>query len=65
MGVPLGITTRSNFSDIYLIANAVDGLPSGSYFFDRENESLELLKLRIFPERFHLLVLGAVFVWGC
>ena len=49
MAVPLSITTkRFNFGDIYLIANSVDGLPSGSYFFDRENESLELLKLGYF-----------------
>ena len=30
--------------DIYLIANAVDGLPSGSYFFSQERQGLELLR---------------------
>jgi SagB-type dehydrogenase family enzyme len=30
--------------DLYLIANAVDGLPPGSYFYDIETQSLELLK---------------------
>lgn len=32
--------------DIYLIANAVDGLPSGSYFFSQERQGLELLRER-------------------
>jgi len=32
-------------NEIYLIANAVDGLSSGSYFYDQANESLEQLKL--------------------
>ncbi len=30
--------------DFYLIANQVEGLPSGSYFFDRKTRSLEQLK---------------------
>ena len=30
--------------ELYLIVNAVDGLPSGAYFFDRERSALELLK---------------------
>ena len=30
--------------DIYMIANAVDGLPTGSYFFSRQQWGLELLE---------------------
>ena len=44
-GVPLSGNSMTQFNDIYLIANAVDGLSSGSYFYDHANESLELLKL--------------------
>ena len=33
----------STLNDIYLIANAVDGLPSGAYVFHRDLRSLELL----------------------
>jgi len=31
--------------DFYFIANDVDGLPSGGYYYDQETESLEQLKL--------------------
>ena len=31
-------------TDLYLIVNAVEGLPSGAYYFDRERSALELLK---------------------
>jgi SagB-type dehydrogenase family enzyme len=31
-------------NDLYLVVNAVDGLPSGCYFFDRERSALQLLK---------------------
>jgi SagB-type dehydrogenase family enzyme len=44
-GVPLSGSSTTRFNDIYLIASAVDGLSSGSYFYDHVNESLELLKL--------------------
>ena len=37
---PFGTT----LNDLYLIVNAVEGLPSGSYFFDRERRGLELLE---------------------
>jgi SagB-type dehydrogenase family enzyme len=47
-GVPLSGSSITQFNDIYLIANAVDSLSSGSYFYDQANESLELLKLRNF-----------------
>lgn len=35
-------------NDLYLIVNAVDGLPSGAYVFRREQEALELLKPGVF-----------------
>ena len=34
----------STLNDLYLIVNAVEGLPSGAYVFHREQEALELLK---------------------
>ena len=34
----------SSLNDLYLIVNAVEGLPSGSYFYHRERRGLELLK---------------------
>ena len=37
-------------NDLYLIVNAVDGLPSGAYVFRREREALELLKPGVFRE---------------
>ncbi len=37
---PLGAT----LNDLYLIVNAVEGLPGGAYVFHREQEALELLK---------------------
>ncbi|MDA4130708.1 MAG: SagB/ThcOx family dehydrogenase [Thaumarchaeota archaeon] len=44
-GVPLTDTSMIQSNEIYLIANAVDGLSSGSYYYDHAKESLELLKL--------------------
>ena len=34
----------TSLNDLYLIVNAVEGLPSGSYFFHRERRGLELLR---------------------
>jgi SagB-type dehydrogenase family enzyme len=34
----------AQLNDLYLIVNAVDGLASGSYFFDRQRQGLQLLK---------------------
>ncbi len=31
-------------SDIYLIVNAVDGIKQGAYFYDKENNSLEMIQ---------------------
>ncbi|MGB6463939.1 MAG: SagB/ThcOx family dehydrogenase [Nitrosotalea sp.] len=35
---------EESINDIYLIANAVDGLEQGSYFYNKEHSSLELLQ---------------------
>ncbi|MHB8546862.1 MAG: SagB/ThcOx family dehydrogenase [Nitrosotalea sp.] len=37
-------TNQESLSDIYIIANAVDGLESGSYYFVKEKNSLEQLR---------------------
>jgi SagB-type dehydrogenase family enzyme len=37
---PVGVS----LNDMYIIVNAVDEIPSGSYFFRREEKALELLK---------------------
>jgi SagB-type dehydrogenase family enzyme len=34
----------AQLNDVYLVANNVEGLPSGSYFYDRERQQLQLLK---------------------
>ncbi len=44
-------------NDIYFIANAVDGLESGSYFYDKEERGLELLKTGNFREKASYLTL--------
>ena len=45
-GIPADFLGPSDgtLNDVYLIANDVDGLPSGSYVFHRERQSLELLQ---------------------
>ncbi len=42
--VPLSGSSVTPLNDVYLIANAVDGLSSGSYFYDHASESLELIE---------------------
>jgi SagB-type dehydrogenase family enzyme len=44
-GVPLSGISMTRFNETYLISNAVDGLHSGSYFYDDVDESVKLLKL--------------------
>jgi SagB-type dehydrogenase family enzyme len=44
--------------DFYFIANDVDGLPSGSYYYDQETESLEQLKIGHFRSMSGYLSLG-------
>ncbi|MDE1867305.1 MAG: SagB family peptide dehydrogenase, partial [Thaumarchaeota archaeon] len=43
-GIIADFEESKNINDIYLIANAVDGLEQGSYFYNKEHRSLELLK---------------------
>ncbi|MCH8989024.1 MAG: SagB/ThcOx family dehydrogenase [Chloroflexi bacterium] len=45
-GIPADFLGPSGetFSSLYLIVNAVDGLPSGSYVFHRDQQGLELLE---------------------
>jgi SagB-type dehydrogenase family enzyme len=64
-GVPLDILenkNRNNFNDsnidIYFIANDVEGLDVGSYFFDRCNESLQQLKSTVSRDISGYLCLG-------
>jgi SagB-type dehydrogenase family enzyme len=38
------LTTGESLNDLYLIVNAVEGLPAGAYVFRRQESALELLK---------------------
>ena len=44
-------------NDVYLIVNAVEGLPSGTYVYHREGRSLELLRAGFFRQEAGLLAL--------
>ena len=44
-GIPADFTaTGTLLNDLYLVVNAVEGLPSGAYYFNRDRSALELLK---------------------
>ncbi|MGI0018377.1 MAG: SagB/ThcOx family dehydrogenase [Nitrosotalea sp.] len=43
-GIDADFVSHSFLSDIYIIANAVDGLESGSYYYVKEKNSLEQLR---------------------
>ena len=43
-GINADFVNGETLSDMYIIANAVDGLDSGSYYYAREKNSLELLR---------------------
>ncbi len=45
-------------NDLYIIVNAVDGLPSGAYVFHRDKDALELLKEGDFRDEAGYLGLG-------
>lgn len=49
VGIPMDIFKENGYSliDIYLIANDVNGLTPGAYFFNRESDSLEQLKRNV------------------
>ena len=51
---PYGAT----LTDVYLLVNAVDGLPSGTYFFHRDQQALELLREGNFRKEAGYLGLG-------
>ena len=59
-GVPTDFLgeAEGNLNDIYLIANAVDGLPSGNYVFNPEQHTLELLDEGEFRREAGFLGLG-------
>ncbi|MGA9149625.1 MAG: SagB/ThcOx family dehydrogenase [Candidatus Nitrosopolaris sp.] len=58
-GVPLDfLEGNDSTTDIYLIANDVEGLEVGAYFFDRYNESLEQLKSTVSRDVSGYLCLG-------
>jgi SagB-type dehydrogenase family enzyme len=59
-GIPLDFTKGSKVSitDAYLIANDVEGLARGSYYFNRYSESLDLLKRDV-----HRDVSGYLCLW--
>ncbi len=43
--IPLDFLDTKGLIDFYFIANAVTGLPAGSYFYDQETKSVEQLRL--------------------
>jgi SagB-type dehydrogenase family enzyme len=49
VGIPMDIFKQDGYSliDVYLIANDVNGLTTGAYFFNRESNSLEQLKRNV------------------
>ena len=49
MGIPMDIFKEDGYSliDVYLIANDINGLTPGAYFFNRESNSLEQLKRNV------------------
>ncbi|MBI3842309.1 MAG: SagB/ThcOx family dehydrogenase [Thaumarchaeota archaeon] len=50
-GIDADFLCRNNIlNDLYLIVNKVDGLPSGSYHYARERDSLQLLRKGDFRE---------------
>lgn len=59
-GVPADFlqTPAASLADCYLIDNAVDGLPLGTYVFDRERDAMEQLKTGDFRRQAGFLDLG-------
>jgi len=60
VGLPLDFTKRGKvgITDTYFIANDVEGLPRGSYYFNRNSKSLDLLKRDV-----HRDVSGYLCLW--
>ncbi len=59
-GVPTDFLTPfgATLIDVYLVVNAVEGLPSGAYFFHREQQTLALLREGNFRKEAGYLGLG-------
>lgn len=54
-----------SLNEIYLIVNAVDGLPAGGYFYRRQERALELLKTADFRREAGYLGLGQAIPADC
>ncbi|MGH7826463.1 MAG: SagB/ThcOx family dehydrogenase [Candidatus Binatia bacterium] len=59
-GIPADFLSeaKSSVNDVYLIVHAVDGLPSGAYYFQPQSRALELLKEGDFRREAGYLGLG-------
>jgi SagB-type dehydrogenase family enzyme len=57
--------TQPSLNELYLIVNAVDGLPSGAYVYRREAHALELLKQGDFRREAGYLGLGQAIPADC
>jgi SagB-type dehydrogenase family enzyme len=59
-GIPLDVLRNTNHSliDIYFICNNIENLPAGGYFFNRKENTLDLLKLKVSREMSGYLCLG-------
>jgi len=59
-GIPMDflVDSQESLNDVYLIAHAVEGLPSGAYVFRRRERALELLKEGDFRHEAGYLGLG-------
>lgn len=59
-GIPADFSraAREPLNEIYVIVNRVEGLPTGGYFYRRENRSLELFKPGDFSKEAAYLTLG-------
>jgi SagB-type dehydrogenase family enzyme len=60
MGIPMDIFKEDGYSliHVYLIANNINGLDPGAYFFNRESDSLEQLKRNVSRNSSGYLCLG-------
>jgi SagB-type dehydrogenase family enzyme len=59
------LSSESALNDLYLIVNAVEGLPAGAYFYDRAKSALELLKASDFRKEAGYLGLGQTIPADC
>jgi SagB-type dehydrogenase family enzyme len=65
-GIPVDfLNSEDSLNDLYLIVNAVDGLPPGSYVYRRDTRALELLKEGDFRREAGYLGLGQAIPADC